>query len=186
MSQKKWFFFYLEPPMLPGIAPESFVVGIANSLTNEQAKMVVDLIKRYQVESEAFEDSPVFMRPADELPPEDQLYHETMLPRRVDGNSAYARYRDLTRSAIAAVAKSMPTADSLPPLTDTERAVYELIDGQPPGEGILGKQIIAELQRLQPPIDIGQSTLTRHIIPSLRKHYDIPNRPSVGYYTQST
>ncbi len=68
-----------------------------------------------------------------------------------------------------------------PPLTDKEEAVLTIITKQPKGKGITGKCIIAELSRQG--IELEQSTLTRHIIPKLKKKpYEVKNRPNVGYY----
>lgn len=65
----------------------------------------------------------------------------------------------------------------LPPLTDAERRVFELLDELAPGSGLTGKQIIAELQG-----NLGQGTLTRHIIPALKQMHGVTNTGGIGYH----
>lgn len=70
-----------------------------------------------------------------------------------------------------------------PPLSETERRVFEIIDKQPDGEGVTGPEIIELLRRQNFPIE--QSTLTKHIIPKLKKARGVRNRRGgVGYYVQ--
>ena len=137
----------------------------------------------------------LIMKSADELTPAQLVRYDADLRQvsrrlsKIEFGLVLANYyEELAQFAQDAIdaKQTQWLLEAEPPLTDNERAVYKLIDGQPPGEGIIGKQIVAKLEHLQPPIFIEQSTLTRHIIPSLRKHHDIPNRRGVGYYTQST
>jgi len=60
-----------------------------------------------------------------------------------------------------------------PPLTDTERKVLDIIRAQPPGAGVTGKEILAALARQG--IDLEQSTLTRHVIPNLKRWHGVRN-----------
>ncbi|MBM4296843.1 MAG: hypothetical protein FJ143_03795 [Deltaproteobacteria bacterium] len=71
-----------------------------------------------------------------------------------------------------------------PPMTETEHAVYCLLGTLAPGKGLTGKEIIQALGKKN--ICLEQSTLTRHIIPPLKKHRNVKNRKSVGYYIAQT
>jgi hypothetical protein len=64
-----------------------------------------------------------------------------------------------------------------PPLTDTERAVLALIPRSPRAR--TGKELIAALAARG--TDLQQSTLTRHIIPRLKKWHEVTNRSGAGY-----
>ena len=68
-----------------------------------------------------------------------------------------------------------------PPLSKSERAVLEIIRALPDGEGILGPQILKELGK-RGIRSVDQSHLTSRIMPMLKEHYGIANRPNVGYY----
>ena len=61
------------------------------------------------------------------------------------------------------------------PLSDTEQAVFDLIVGLPKGKGITGKEICNKVSGL------GPSTLTRHIIPKIKRR-GVRNRRGVGYF----
>lgn len=96
------------------------------------------------------------------------------------------RQRRIRRKNAAIKNESQPTVSNvperqiqnaiLPPLTDTERAVLEIIKKQYSGEGIQGKDIVKQMRGL-----IEVSTLTRHIIPKLKTH-GVKNRRGAGYY----
>jgi hypothetical protein len=58
-------------------------------------------------------------------------------------------------------------------LTDTERRVLNIIERPPPDQGQTGKEIIAALRKQG--YLISQSTLTRHIIPKLKRWYNVEN-----------
>ncbi len=60
------------------------------------------------------------------------------------------------------------------PLTDTQQAALDLILEHSP-DGIMGKQLATAL-------GIEHSTLTRHIIPELKKLHGVKNRSGAGYY----
>ena len=60
------------------------------------------------------------------------------------------------------------------PLTDTKQAALDLILEHSP-DGIMGKQLATALA-------IEHSTLTRHIIPELKKLHGVKNRSGAGYY----
>jgi hypothetical protein len=66
-----------------------------------------------------------------------------------------------------------------PPLTELEEAVLQLVP-RGHGDGISGKEIIAAINKSRP--SVGQSTLTTHIMPKLKKWYGVANRNGVGYY----
>ena len=73
------------------------------------------------------------------------------------------------------LAKGLPKSSNIDSslLTDTERKVLDLISVNGP---IIGKTICSTL-------GCEQSTLTSHIIPSLKRQgFQIEKRPSVGYY----
>ena len=76
-----------------------------------------------------------------------------------------------------AIEETGPSPD--PPLKPTERMVFDLVKSQPEDKGITGKEIVEALSkkgtRLNP------STLTKHIIPPLKK-LGIKNARGVGYY----
>jgi len=68
---------------------------------------------------------------------------------------------------------------SPPPLTDRAAAVYELLKALPPHRGMKGPAILDGLGKQDMLCD--QSTLTKRIIPALRR-YGVVNKPGVGYY----
>lgn len=70
----------------------------------------------------------------------------------------------------------------VPPLTDTQTKVLKIIKSS--RKPIRGKTIIIRL-REQYGLTLEQSTLTRHIIPALKKH-GVKNKPGAGYYWSST
>jgi hypothetical protein len=76
-----------------------------------------------------------------------------------------------TLSEMVTTPASAPAPTSVPPMTNTEQTVLDLIRERSP---ILGKQIAAHLI-------ISESNLTRHIIPRLKMH-GVKNRKNVGYY----
>ncbi|MHB1038636.1 MAG: hypothetical protein ACYC35_29585 [Pirellulales bacterium] len=76
-----------------------------------------------------------------------------------------------TLSETVTTPASAPAPTSVPPMTNTEQTVLDLIRERSP---ILGKQIAAHLI-------ISESNLTRHIIPRLKMH-GVKNCKNVGYY----
>jgi len=66
------------------------------------------------------------------------------------------------------------------PLTDNQNVVLELLKKQPKTKGLTGKAILQELERMD--IIIDQSTLTKSIIPALKKSHGVKNKPGAGYY----
>lgn len=72
---------------------------------------------------------------------------------------------------------SSPTAESRP-LTEKQRVAFEIIAANP--NGIMGKQLVAEMGKRGEETDLG--TLTKHIIPKLKKQCGIVNTPGVGYH----
>jgi hypothetical protein len=59
-------------------------------------------------------------------------------------------------------------------------AVLELLKTLPEHEGLTGNKIIEALSQKR--IFIDQSTLTKNIIPILKKGYGVKNQPRIGYY----
>jgi len=98
------------------------------------------------------------------------------------------RHAEAVRKWLARMSKeaghdSVAGVHTPPPLTRLEKAVLNIIKVQPKDKGITGNKIIAELARQR--ITTEQSTLTRHIIPKLKRWYGVKNRPGVGYYISS-
>lgn len=75
-------------------------------------------------------------------------------------------------------------AERKPLLTEHERQVLDIIAAQPEGNGISGRDIIAEVRHRHNRV-LEQSTLSGRIIPRL-KTYGVRNRPRVGYYVNRT
>jgi hypothetical protein len=95
------------------------------------------------------------------------------LPPQADNKAvgeALAAFRDFVANRKAAGRRNSP-----PPLTEPEQEVLDLIAAQPADRGITGKQISNRT-------GIGQSTLTSHVIPKLKRWYGIKNRRGAGYY----
>jgi hypothetical protein len=65
-----------------------------------------------------------------------------------------------------------------PPLTRLEKAVLNKIPFRP--DGILGKELLAELNRAG--VGLDRSVLTSRVIPKLKKWWGVRNRRGVGYY----
>lgn len=72
-----------------------------------------------------------------------------------------------------------PRADG-PPLGSKASAVLRLIQSIEPPEGITGPEIVLRLDERG--VLVEPNTLTRHIIPNLKKHYGVTNKRGVGYY----
>jgi hypothetical protein len=70
--------------------------------------------------------------------------------------------------------------DRLPELTDTERAVYKVIAGQPRRRGIQGKEIVKALQKQG--LTLEETTLRRHVIPLLKAIMGVGNSKARGGY----
>lgn len=70
--------------------------------------------------------------------------------------------------------------DSRQSLTEPEQRVLDLIKAQPSGRGITGKQIVTNLKKLA--IELKESTLRRHVLPKLAKHFRVKNQRSRGGY----
>ena len=71
------------------------------------------------------------------------------------------------------------------PLTPAQQDVYDVIRAQPPGEGIQGTAILAVLRKQGKDIG-GQATLTTRIIPGLKAHRGVKNRPGAERSTRKT
>jgi hypothetical protein len=70
--------------------------------------------------------------------------------------------------------------EKTPELTESEKAVLLVIQGQPKGKGISCKEIIAKLKRKK--VALVESTLRRHILRKLKKHFGVVNHRSAGGY----
>jgi hypothetical protein len=101
------------------------------------------------------------------------------VPPWLSGNAALG---NLLRLAYCCAPKPHPNESPPPPLSETEQHVLDVIRAQPPGKCITGPQIVAALAKLRFPLAL--STLTRHTIPTLKKHYGVRNRRGVGYYIE--
>jgi len=78
----------------------------------------------------------------------------------------------------ATTAEAVPA--DLPILSEKASAVLEILLALPSYRGMTGRQILLALDRLEPPIHIDQTTLTKRVIPEL-KPYGIENKPKIGY-----
>jgi hypothetical protein len=58
--------------------------------------------------------------------------------------------------------------------------VLKIIKSQPKGKGIIAKEIVKKLKAKK--IEIKESTLRRHTLPKLKKHFGVVNHPSAGGY----
>lgn len=86
-------------------------------------------------------------------------------------------------AAVMRLNNAAPTpAAPKPPPTRKQRAVLNLLLALPGGEALTGETILDALSRGNPPMIMDMSTLTRHIMPVLKKDYGVKNRPRVGYY----
>lgn len=67
------------------------------------------------------------------------------------------------------------------PLTDLEQEVLDIILSEPIGKAITGAEIIQKYSSTKSGI-IDQSTLTKNVIPVLKRYRSVYNRPNLGYY----
>jgi len=67
-------------------------------------------------------------------------------------------------------------------LSEKTAAVLDLLKDLPPNRGLTGPEILKKLDDQHCHID--QSTLTKYIIPVLKKHYGVENQPRIGYYIE--
>jgi hypothetical protein len=104
-----------------------------------------------------------------------------LVPPWTAGNIVLANLQRLVQCARAQL---KPAASTGPPLTATEQRVLALIQAVPQGQGITGRQIIKKLDKEGFPLD--QGTLTRHVVPSLKRYHGVKNRSGVGYYCEPT
>jgi hypothetical protein len=87
---------------------------------------------------------------------------------------------NIERLGLCAKAQLKTSTPERPPLSPNEQRVLDLIRAQPPGTGIVGRHIVSKLSKEGFELDHG--TLTRHIIPILKRHFGVKNRPGIGYY----
>jgi hypothetical protein len=71
-----------------------------------------------------------------------------------------------------------------PPLTPDAAAVLDILKALPQHQAMTGPRILDALAKLNPPKFLDASTLTKHIMPLLKKHYGVKNKPRVGYYIE--
>ncbi len=98
-----------------------------------------------------------------------------------------------TRAGKAKIARGGLRHDAAPPpLTPTQAAVRRMLLDIDEDRALTGPKIIDELNRLDRSataqghttlVGCDQSTLTTRVIPVLRDHYGVRNKPKVGYYT---
>lgn len=105
---------------------------------------------------------------------------------------------DATRSLREAVTRCLTILDSTnaaPTPTPThalrepkwipspiQSAVLELLRTLPAGQGLTGPQIVERLAQANPPTDVDPGTISRHIIPELKRHAGVKNERRRGYY----
>lgn len=98
------------------------------------------------------------------------------------------KQESVLRGFLAAVEKDLlewarkKGATIRPPLTEKAAAVLKLLRDLPAERGLTGPEILDKLNQQKPPICFDQSTLTRYIIPVLKKHYGVRNTPRAGYH----
>jgi hypothetical protein len=76
--------------------------------------------------------------------------------------------------------KKLDTEGDKQKLTSSHKAVLKILRNLPNGQGITGKEIVAELKKQK--MTLEESTLRRHIIPYLRKRCGVINVRSKGGY----
>lgn len=111
-----------------------------------------------------------------------------ILPEEIDGIRADLKEKGTHRAIeyYDAIRDKLPLPDeagqkegggqaAVPPLSEGERTVFDIIRALPSGGAIGLKELAAQS-------GIGQSSLTRHIIPRLKKYHSVKNRRNVGYH----
>jgi hypothetical protein len=99
-----------------------------------------------------------------------------------------AARRDWRRIASAAAKAQAETVAakagtvSKPPLSEKQLAVLNLLRELPPEGALTGEAILNTLAERNPLHNMDLSTLTRHIMPILKTHYGVKNKPRIGYY----
>jgi hypothetical protein len=83
-------------------------------------------------------------------------------------------------SARAIPANGSESGPEKPRLTEYQKDVLRLIRSVPPDEGITGRAIVEAM--FNSGKQITQGSLTKHIIPILKQHYGVKNKPRVGYF----
>ncbi len=94
--------------------------------------------------------------------------------------------RDEIRAAILRLESAPETpstevgAGKPEPMTDSQQAVYNILNALPPGECLTGKEILEKLPTGHRGMD--SSTLTSHVIPVLKRSHGVKNKRGAGYY----
>lgn len=112
--------------------------------------------------------------------PSHEEWHGQMYQVFVLGRSLPLRTQSLPASGPIAPEGIKPKSAWVP--SPKEKAVLQVLRAIPAGEAMTGPQIIDALGRLDPPVDLDSSVLTRHIIPSLKTHASVDNQPGRGYF----
>jgi len=123
-------------------------------------------------------------------------YHEHILVQEVTGQDGWefiwhylALANDLDRWADelekekgdkGAIRTEIPQNQYSEKLTQKAAAVYELLKNLPPERGMTGREILNALSKNN--IFLDHSSLTKNIIPVLKKHYKVKNKRGVGYF----
>ena len=104
----------------------------------------------------------------------------------LSGNDYYAgiiRLADCCKSAADALGgRKAQDGAGKPPLSEKQRAVLNLLRELPPEGALTGEAILNTLAERNPSHNMDLSTLTRHIMPTLKTHYGVKNKPRIGYY----
>jgi hypothetical protein len=69
-----------------------------------------------------------------------------------------------------------------PVLSGNAAAVLRLLQELPEHLALTGPRILDKLSAQTPPVLLDQSTLTRRVMPILKKYYGVKNNPRIGYY----
>jgi len=79
-------------------------------------------------------------------------------------------------------AKPPKAVESRPPLSPNAAFVLDMLKALPPGRALTGPKILDALAEREPPLFLDESVLTSQIMPFLKEHYGVKNKPRIGYY----
>jgi len=99
------------------------------------------------------------------------------------GNDYYAGMIRLADYCTMA-AKRLCGKANKPPLTERAAIVLDILKALPSGRAMMLPAILDALAERDPPIHLDQGTLTGKIMPVLKEHYDVDNKPRVGYFVK--
>jgi hypothetical protein len=85
--------------------------------------------------------------------------------------------------SLCPVAKAPDGAgESKPPLSPNAALVLDILKALPTGRALTGPKILDALAERTPPVYLDQGTLTSQIMPLLKEHYGVKNKPRIGYH----